>query len=486
MLTPPANMLKSALTALLASAAGFGPSAAAAGQGVAELWRNHCASCHGEEGAGGNATSLLDDEWTAGSSFRQMYDATAEGIPDFGMPGYAETMTDAQIWGLVVHMRELRDRHQRAENPWPGPDDAGVVHTQHHDYRVETVVENDLEIPWAVAFASDGSVLITERPGGLRVFADGELHTVEGTPEVWAFGQGGMLDVAVHPDHANNGWVYLAFSERWQENGRDAGMTKVVRGKVERSGDGYAWTDEQIIYEPPRGLGSRTGLHFGTRLVFDNGYLFFGIGDRGPFNQAQDLTRPNGKMHRLHDDGRVPEDNPFVDVEDALPTIWSYGHRNPQGIVFDTEGRLWVTEHGPRGGDELNLIEPAANYGWPIVSYGINYNGRPFNQPWPDRLKSGDPGITMPRHVWIPSIAVCGLSVGTGGLFPNWEGDLFAGGLAGQIVERLRPDRWGGVGEREPVLRNMGRVRDVKTAPDGAIWVVLNGPNRVVRLVPAG
>lgn len=456
----------------------------ALGQGVAELWNNHCASCHGEQGSGGNASSLLDDTWELDGSFEAMYRATAEGIEDLGMPAYAETMTDAQIWGLVVHMHELRHRAERKANPWPGQDASGIVRTTHHAYRVETVVDEQLEIPWAVAFPSDGSVLITERPGRLRIVAEGELATVEGTPEVWAFGQGGLMDVAVHPQHADNGWVYLAYSERWRENGNDVGMTRIVRGRIERTRDGFVWSDEQTIYEPPRGLGSRTGFHFGCRIVFDDGYLYFGIGDRGPFVQAQDLSRPNGKIHRIHDDGRVPADNPFVDTDGALATIWSYGHRNPQGTVMDDAGRLWVTEHGPRGGDELNLVEPGANYGWPTVSFGINYNGKPFAQPWPDRLETGDPGITMPAAVWVPSIAVCGLSVGAGGLFPNWEGDLFAGGLAGQIVERIRVDDQGSVIEREPVVRDIGRVRDVKTAPDGAIWIVLNGPDSVVRLAP--
>ncbi|MEO1583592.1 MAG: PQQ-dependent sugar dehydrogenase [Planctomycetota bacterium] len=473
-----AAFLGACFAPLIASGAG--------GQSVRELWRNECASCHGEDGSGGNATSLLDDDWTLGGTYREMYRATAEGLVDLGMPAYEETLSDAEIWGLVAYMEELRARHERRRNPWAGADASGVVRTMHHSYRIETMAEGDLDLPWGVAFASDGSVLITERPGGLRVLADGELTTVDGTPEVWAFGQGGMLDVAVHPEHAENGWVYLSFSERWQENGRDVGMTKVVRGRVQRSDDGFMWADEEVIYEPPRGLGSRTGFHFGTRLVFDDGYLFFSIGDRGRKDDAQDLGRPNGKTHRLHDDGRVPDDNPFVGREGALATVWSYGHRNAQGTVFDPSGRLWVTEHGPRGGDELNLVERGLNFGWPLVSYGINYNGRPFKQPWPDRLDGPDPGITMPEAVWLPSIAVCGLSAGTGGLFPNWEGDLFAGGLAGQIVERIRVDEAGDVIEREPVFRNLGRVRDVKTAPDGSIWIVLNGPNKVVRLAPAG
>ncbi len=462
---------------VLAGALGAGH---ASGQGVLTLWNNQCASCHGENGSGGNATSLLDDEWITGSSFMDQFHATRDGIEDLGMPPYGETLTDPQIWALVVYMQELRSRHARHIDPWRADVDAGVD-TQHHRYRVDRVIENGLETPWAVAFIDKDRVLVSERPGRLRVLEDGDLVTVEGTPEVWEWGQGGLLDVAAHPEFDKNRWIYLSYSHRWEERGRAVGMTHVVRGRLEPEGSGYRWTDEEVIYDPPRGLGAPSGLHFGCRLVFRDGYLYFCIGDRGRGDDAPDLSRPNGKVHRVHDDGRVPSDNPFVDRDDALPTVWSAGHRNPQGMVFDSEGRLWVTEHGPRGGDELNLVQRGADYGWPVVSHGIHYNGRPLVTPWPEEGSD----IAMPSALWLPSIAVCGLAAGTGGAFPEWEGDLLAGGLAGQIVERIRVDASGQVVEREAILRDEGRVRDVKVAPDGSVWVVLNRPDTVWRLIPA-
>ena len=261
-------------------------------------------------------------------------------------------------------------------------------------------------------------------------------------------------------------------------------MTKVVRGRIE----GGRWTDEQTIFAADPASYLPTDIHFGCRIAFDpldSSILYFTIGERGRGERAQDLSLPNGKIHRVHDDGRVPNDNPFVGREGALATIWSYGHRNPQGLVFDAEGHLWDTEHGPRGGDEVNRIERGANYGWPEVSFGINYNGAPYRTPWP----AAGQGFVMPAFVWLPSVGACGLDVARGGwlgeMFPMWRGDLLAGGLSGQNLDRIRLDAEGKVVEREELLQGMGRVRDVSVGPDGSVYVVLNGPDRIVRLVRA-
>jgi glucose/arabinose dehydrogenase len=452
---------------------------AAIGQDVRRLWIDQCARCHGGDGEGGSAGTLLDADWAGDAMDSGLFASIRDGMEDLGMPAYGGALEDNEIWALTVYIRELRARHEREATPWRRPED-GVFRADGHSYRIETVVGRGLDTPWSVELLPDGRMLVSERGGSLRVVsADGvRSPSVRGTPAVWTHGQGGLLDVGVHPGFAENGWVYLSYADSWEVEGDRVGMTRVVRGRIV---DG-AWVDERTIFEAPAASGSPAGVHFGTRLVFADGMLYFGIGDRGRDRQAQDLSRPNGKIHRVRDDGAIPEDNPFVGTRGALGSIWSLGHRNPQGLTLDAAGRLWETEHGPRGGDELNLIERGGNYGWPVVSFGINYNGAPLVTPWPEEGKS----ITMPRLVWTPSIAACGLDVVRGGAFPAWSGDLVAGGLAGEIVERVRVDAEGRVVWREVLLRDAGRVRDVRVGPDGLIYVVLNGPDAVVRMVPVG
>ncbi|MEM7681666.1 MAG: PQQ-dependent sugar dehydrogenase [Planctomycetota bacterium] len=472
--------LKVALGCLLAW--WIAPTPAHADFNVNEVWSQQCARCHGDDGAGANATSLLDDEWLSDGTDRGLFLATKEGQPDFGMPAYGETLADEEIWALTNHIYELRERDRKKREPAPTPGADGVIDSQHERYRIETMIEDGLETPWSVAALPDGRWVVAEKPGRLRVWDGQDLSPpVRGIPDVRDRGQGGLLDIEPHPDYADNGWLYLSFADPQRVDGQGLGMTKVVRGKI-TSG---RWVDQQTIWEVPESQYARGHVHYGCRLVFDGqGYLFIAIGDRGRRDPAQDLAAPEGKVHRVNDDGSIPQDNPFVDTPGAMASTWSYGHRNPQGMVFDPDaGALWITEHGPRGGDELNRIDPGANYGWPIVSHGINYNGRSFVTPWPD--EDDPPGMIPPTMRWLPSIAVCGLDRGDGQAFPGWEGDLFAGGLVGQVVERLRV-RDGRVVEREEIVRNLGRVRDVVTAPDGSIVVVLNGPNKVVRLVPAG
>lgn len=444
-------------------------------QTVRDLWIDQCIRCHGDRGQGGMASSLLtpDGVLTDGSD-EAFFKAIKDGMELEGMPAYDEALSDAEMWALVVYIRELQHRDAREQGAGPERDEQGIYRTQHHNFSVELAHRGALNTPWAVGWFPDGRMIVTERPGRMRIIElDGSWNIVQGTPEVYARGQGGMLDVAVHPDDDNNPWVYLAYSD---PRGRNS-MTKVVRARIEND----QWTDQQTIFEAPEDTYVRTAFHFGCKLVFDDDYLYLCIGDRGIMDHAQLLERPSGKVHRVHHDGSIPSDNPFVDREGALPTIWSYGHRNPQGMSLDTQGNLWVTEHGPRGGDELNLVKKAANYGWPSVSFGINYNGTPFRTPWPEE----NTGITQPVFVWTPSIAASGLDVmRSDDAFPQWQGDLFAGGLAGQTVRRLRV-RDGELIEREEILFDRGRVRDVRVGPDGMVYVVLNDPDTVVRLRPA-
>ncbi len=250
-------------------------------------------------------------------------------------------------------------------------------------------------------------------------------------------------------------------------------MTAVVRGRIR---DGK-WTEEQKLYSAPKELHTSTRAHFGSRFVFQDGYLFFGIGDRGRMGQAQDLDRPNGKIHRIHDDGRVPADNPFVNTPGALPTIWAYGARNPQGLALHPlTGELWETEHGPRGGDEVNLILPGRNYGWPTITHGINYNGKPITD------KTAMPGMEQPAHYWVPSIAVCGIDFYQGDKFPKWQNNLLVTGLASQQLHRLVIED-GKVVRDEVILKGQGRLRDVNTGPDGLVYLALDS-GALLRLVP--
>ncbi len=446
-------------------------------QRVHEVYQQHCATCHGANLDGGLGGSLISGAWKHGGTDADLARIISDGLPDLGMRAFREMLPLDQIRALVVFIREREQQERARSAASPAVRAESPTRTALHRYRAEQFADG-LDIPWSIAFLPDGSFLVTERSGALRPIApDGTVGSpIRGTPAVLHHGQGGMLEVALHPQFSENGWVYLAFAEGWREGGQPRAMTAVVRGRIR----GGAWEDEQEIWRADRRFYTRAGVHFGTRIAFDaKGFLYFVIGERGGWHEAQDLSRPNGKIFRLHDDGRVPDDNPFVGRADALPGIWSYGHRNPQGLVFDTRtGDLWSTEHGPRGGDEFNRILRGANYGWPVVSHGIHYDGRPFTA-----LTEMD-GMESPVHHWTPSIAACGLAFYDGEAFPRWRGDFFAGALAQQEVRRLRIDGRRMI-EDEVILKGAGRVRDVRAGPDGLLYIVLNEPHRILRLRPA-
>ncbi len=357
-----------------------------------------------------------------------------------------------------------------------------IHRTALHDYRVVTVADGFV-VPWAIAFLPGGDILVTEREGRLRVIRDGALlpDPVPGVPEVVARGQGGLMDVVPHPDYTSNRLIYLSYSK--PKPGSRAGTTAVVRGTFEN--DRFVMTDE--IFEAV----SDGNGHYGCRLAFDDqGYLFLTVGDRQipprgdlESHPAQDLSNHHGVVVRLHDDGRVPEDNPFVGQEGARPEIWSYGHRNAQGLAIQPDdSAVWLTEHGPRGGDEVNVAQPGHNYGWPVIGYGVNYRGGTAIHEATHRE-----GMEQPEHIWVPSIGVSGLAFYSGDAFPSWRGDLFAGGLAGQRVDRLTVEN-GTVVASETVVHGLGRVRDVRQGPDGMLYLALESrdgaPTSIVRLEP--
>lgn len=357
------------------------------------------------------------------------------------------------------------------------PASAEEVTSEAARFRVEPFLDG-LEIPWGMVKLPDGRFLITERKGTLRVAENGRLQPepVKGVPEVWAKGQGGLLDIRLHPDYAENGWIYLAYSKPLPKGA----LTAIVRFRLKNN----EVTDLETIFEPPPEEATKSGIHFGSRMAFDGeGHLFFSIGDRGdgtnPKNNAQFLDNVKGKIHRLMDDGRIPPDNPFVHTAGARPSIWCYGNRNPQGLVFDPKTKkLWETEHGPRGGDEVNLIRKGKNYGWPVITFGINYDGTPITD------HTAQEGMEQPAHQWTPSIAPCGLAIYRGKKFPAWQGHLFSGALAHRELVRLTLDGDTVTGE-EILLKDSGRLRDVRCFDDGFLYLLYEKPGRVVRLAPA-
>ena len=360
---------------------------------------------------------------------------------------------------------------------------SGVFGSQHHKYRVVTVVEG-LEIPWSMTFLPGGDMLVTERPGRLRIVRNGTLlpEAVAGVPTVHAEGQGGLFEVLAHPNFSSNHLLYLTYAKP-----NDGGSTThLIRAQWEND---QLTNIEEIFEAATQGRG-----HYGGKLAFNQeGFLFLTVGDRqapptGNLEEhpAQDTSNHHGTTIRLHDDGRVPEDNPFVNEANARPEIWSYGHRNPQGLAIHPEtGDIWTHEHGPQGGDELNRIQPGGNYGWPVIGYGVNYgSGLAIHN---STLREG---LRHSNHVWVPSIAASGMLIYTGQHFPEWQGNIFAGGLAGQQLARLTltADKQE-VEQEETLMQGLGRIRDIRQGPDDYIYIAIEGSDGaltpIVRLEPA-
>jgi glucose/arabinose dehydrogenase len=351
-----------------------------------------------------------------------------------------------------------------------------------HDYRVVTVVDGLIQ-PWSIAFLPGGDALITERPGRLRILRQGKLmpQAVEGIPKVFHSGQGGLLEVMPHPNFASNRLLYISYSKPGATDSDS--RTALIRGRFEND----QLTDVKEIFDAvSKGRG-----HYSGKIAFDkNGYLFLSLGDRQvapegnlEAHPAQDLSNHHGKIVRLHDDGRVPADNPFVNRAGAKPEIWSYGHRNVQGLSIHPEtGDLWADEHGPQGGDELNLIQPGKNYGWPVIGYGVNYQTGLAIHSGTHRQ-----GMEQPMRVWVPSIGISGLMIYTGDRFPQWRGNLFIGGMAGQQLSRLTMNGPRVVNE-ETLVQQRGRIRDIRQGPDGHIYLVTDDrdgkPTPVLRVEP--
>lgn len=441
------------------------------------IYAKLCASCHGRQMEGGSAQSMIDGVWQYGARDSELNRNIKFGISAAGMPNYGPTLSNEEIKGLVRYIREAGERADIQRPPLPER-----LYARDYDVKVEEWLPGGVEIPWALTFIDQQTALLTERPGRLRIVREGVLdpEPIAGTPEVHAKGQGGLMDVVVDPNYAENGWVYLAYShaiDRVNDRGVPGSMTRVVRGKIK---DG-AWNDQQVVYEASPDTYLHTLYHYGCRLVFDReGHLFISIGERGKQDHAQDPKLPNGKIHRVWPDGSIPEDNPFADGVEGAPSVYCYGNRNPQGLMLHPEtGQVWETEHGPLGGDEVNVLEAGVNYGWPRITYGLNYNGTPVTD------KQQAEGMRQPIYYWAPSIAVCGAEFCQGAEFPRWRNHLIVGGLGHQVLQRLAIAD-GRVMHTETLLKSHGRVRDIAVDPSGAIYVVLNEPGKVLRLTNEG
>jgi glucose/arabinose dehydrogenase len=465
------------------------PAGAPAGRGGGRggpggaLYTQYCAGCHGVDLAGGRVRTLFDQKWLDATTDDALVATIRQGVPNTEMMGFGQALTELQTWQLVQYIRtqggNLAPKPQFLADPH-----GHVITTPAMSVTIE-VVARGVETPWALAFLPDGRMLVTERPGRLRVVDRGQLSTpVKGTPAVHEQQDGGLFDVKVHPQYAKNGWIYLAYSEvrpgfvapaadppgAPAPSGRGRGpvipsMTVIVRGKLSATNE---WTDQQIIFRAPAELYTPSGSHFGSRMIFDRvGHLFFTIGERGAMESAQDLTKPLGKIHRVNDDGTVPNDNPFVGTAGAVRTIWSYGHRNPEGLAWDpVAGLLWASEHGPTGGDEINVIDRGHNYGWSVATKGTQ-NGV---------TETSAPGMDDPIVYFTPTLAPAGMTFVTSDRYPAWtHTSLFVGGLAGQKLLRLAV-KGRQVVSQEVVFDQLGRVRDVVEGPDGYLYVALQHP----------
>jgi glucose/arabinose dehydrogenase len=436
---------------------------------VEENWfQTNCSSCHGEQ-----MQAFVDRRWKFGTSREELFNSIKYGNDSLGMPSWDSLFTDKQIDSLVTYIKfgiDNVDKYKFEDSTIA----SDTFEAEGFSFYLDTVFSGS-RVLWGIAFLPDNEILITSIDGNLyHVDKNRQSREIEGVPEVKAEGQGGLLDVELHPDFVNNKYIYLSYSAFKEEDGQTLTTTVVDRAIFSDN----KLTEVTRIFEALPYLPTRH--HYGSRLEFDNeGYLFISVGDRGRRDDnPQYLNNHCGKVHRVHDDGSIPADNPFVDKEGALPSIFAYGIRNPQGMVkHPVTGKIWEHEHGPRGGDEINIIRPGSNYGWPEVSYGINYDGTTYT----NVLERED--VDPPVLYWVPSIAPSGMDFIKSDLYPGWKNQLLVGSLRFKYLNLCFLD-----GEKvtreEKLLKNIGRVRDVKTGPDGYIYVSVEDPGRIYRLVP--
>lgn len=440
-----------------------------------KIYQKHCAACHGVELEGGIGSSFVDHVWNYGKDPELIGMNIKFGILNLEMPAWEGILTDNEIKSVIMFIMDI-DKN----SPLAQPQIAQKFKTEIYGLNME-ILDDSLVEPWSIAFINKDDALVTDKVGKLYRMVNGKIQkqAIKNIPDdITNIGQSGLLDVVLDPEYAKNGWVYLSYSHelaKTKGEKRGRAMTRIIRGRIMDGG----WLDQQILYEADHELYSQTRHHYGSRIIFDeDGYLYFSVGDRGAKEQAQDLSRPNGKIHRIYKDGSIPKDNPYVNQPEAIASIYSYGHRNPQGIsLHPATKEIWSTEHGPMGGDELNHVRRGKNFGWPEITYGTNYDGNIISE-----FTEKD-GMEQPVHHWTPSIAVCDIDFYAGDKFSEWKNNLLVTSLKYRDLRRLVIDGDKVVHE-EILLKGVGRMRSVTVAPDGAIYVLANEPSLILRLTP--
>jgi len=512
---PPAGAPPAAGTAPGAQTPPPGGRGGGRGNAGAALFTATCSGCHGTPELTGRAPFLFDQKWLDGTDDDKIAATVRRGVPEKGMVGFTpEQLSDQQIFQLIAYIRTAT-ANLKPKPTYVADPDGKEITSEKQAFKME-VLTREVNTPFGLAFLPDGRLLVTERNGSLRILDKNNKLSdpVKGTPKPHVQQDGGFLDVTVHPQYAKNGWIYLSYSEvqpgyvappppppadpaaapaapaaatppaanagaapapgggfgGGQGRGRGGppqppSNTVIVRGKINTSNE---WTDQQVIFRSPAELYVSSGVHFGSRFAWDpQGHLFFTLGERGTMQNAQELKNPLGKIHRINDDGSVPKDNPFVDTPDADKTVWSYGHRNPEGLAWEPgTGTLWESEHGPTGGDEINIIQKGHNYGWGVASKGLQGG----------ITKTSEAGMDDPIVYYTPAIAPAGITFYSGNRYPGWKNtSLFVGGLVGQQLRRLEISGEKVV-KQEVLFSEFGRVRDIVQGPDGYLYIALQSP----------
>ncbi len=498
-----------ALALTTACPAGWALEADGTGWGLQDanekLYIEQCANCHGDrlEGAALGST-LISPPLQHGNTLEDIVTSISEGFPEQGMPAWKDALSASQIRRLAMLILELQ-----AGFTYDSVDPLGVplvipdapFESDHYHFKLESIAQ-DLQHPFSIAPLPDGRMLYTEKSVGLSMLSRDRKTTtlIKGTPRVYddnsfrgaaLIGSGWIQEVALHPGYANNGWVYLSFGDRCSDcnalsraKDKPVTMTQLVRGRIE----GDRWVDQQLIWRADRDhylTGHNQAI--GARIAFDNaGHVFLSVGGLSQETGIQDLDRPYGKIHRIRDDGKRPSDNPFVTTKGAITSTYSYGHRNPQGLAFDSRtGQLWATEHGPRGGDELNLIEAGANYGWPMVSYGMWYDGNPIRFAEELGIDYDPQALTDPVRQWTPSPGVSSIVFYEGEPFAQWSGSLLVATMRKERLLRLTIE--GDTVTREDIIIDkLGRFRDIEVGADGNIYLLIEQyhGSHIVKMTP--
>jgi aldose sugar dehydrogenase len=445
-----------------------------------KVYKYYCAGCHGQQLQGGAATALTKKILTYGNDRNSILKAIRTGIPSTLMIKYDKLLTEKEINSVTDYVLAVR------KDPGIAATEIKLFETTTKDYKlkIERVITQGIKTPWGVEFVNATTAFITGRSGDLYIVQNGKLDTnkIIGLPMTYGYDLfGGMLDLALDPDYKNNGWIYLAFSHN-ARNSTDPsarGMTKIVRGKLKD----HKWVEEQSLFEVDDSIRVVGSTRWGCRLLFDKaGYLYFTIGDMQHSvqfgNNPQLLNRAEGKIFRINKDGSIPVDNPFYGKNNVLQAIYAIGTRNVQGLAQDPEtGKIYFSDHGPQGGDELNLLKKRGNYGWPVITYGVNYDGTTIT------IDTAKEGMEQPLTYWRPSIATCAVEFVNNSLFPKWNGNLLLTALKNEELRRLviENDK---IIEQEILIKGYGRVRDAKFAPDGSLYILTNDPDALLRITP--